>query len=73
MKTVGRIDKDVQKKALRLLKKIEAGEARPIKHKASGYLCVKVGYRHRMIKRNDTWQLMTHERYNMYTNGARNR
>lgn len=73
METIGRIDESVKKKAAGLLKKLKSGEARPIRHKASGYLCFKVGYRHRMIKRNDTWQLMTHERYNMFTNGARNK
>ena len=67
MEVLGRVDHSVQEKAVQLLAKVKRGEERPIKIKASGYLCIKVGYRHRLLKRNSVWELMTHERYNRFT------
>lgn len=73
MDVVGKVDATVRHRAERILKKIAIGEERPIRHKASGYLCVKVGYRYRLLKRNSRWELMSHEKYNRFINGARNK
>lgn len=71
MNVKGNIEKQVRERAEQALRRISRGEERPIKHKASGFLCVKIGFRHRLLKRNLHWELMTHEKYNRFVNGKR--
>lgn len=67
------IPADIQRKAKKVLERHLAGELKPRKLVGGLGLALEVGYRWRLLSRDkgQTWDLMSHEKYNKLTRGKK--